>query len=51
MMELGPLDENEAINGAGFVPNCVLTWVRYAMGFLFVVPTKRFNVDNINSKT
>lgn len=32
----GPFDENEAINGAGFVPNCVLTRVRYTMGFLWI---------------
>lgn len=31
---LGPLDENAAINGAGLVPTCVLTWVMEAIGFL-----------------
>jgi hypothetical protein len=31
---LGPLDEKEAINGAGFVPNSVLTLVIYAQGSL-----------------
>ena len=31
---LGPLDEKEAINGAGFVPNSVLTLVKNAIGAL-----------------
>lgn len=31
---LGPLDENEAMNGAGFTPNSVLTRVMKAIGVL-----------------
>lgn len=33
---LGPLEEKEAINGAGFASNCVFTGVKYAVGFLYV---------------
>lgn len=36
-IELGPLEENEAINGAGFVPNSVFTELIYAVGFLAYV--------------
>ena len=34
---LGPLDEKEAIDGAGFVPSSVLTMVIYAQGSLIYV--------------
>jgi hypothetical protein len=33
-MILGPLDENEAITGAGFTPNCVSTLEIEAIGDL-----------------
>lgn len=36
-IKLGPLEEKEAINGAGFAPNSVFTGVIYAVGFLVYV--------------
>ena len=34
MTVLGPFDEKAAMNGAGFVPNCVLEGVMYPLGYL-----------------
>lgn len=48
---LGPFDENEAMNGAGFIPNSVLTRVSNAMGFLFVVAREIILIQEYKDKS
>ena len=48
VMKSGPLDENEAMRGDGFIPISVLAWVMEARGVLVSFTIQKPNIQPIS---